>query len=183
MWRCTPFVLQKGNKAVQIIQAPSSHPLPPLSVPSMHPITFLLRDVPMPHLKRRSQGRRSRKVQCLCGLQGFMPALSSLYFSSYFSGSALFRKQKNRPYDRMNFLLSGLLSLFFMDSFSGQPYCLFAGQGGCIGINIFIPTQQAILDTWHFCLDFVIIHALCDLYYPVSMDYTDRLLSNRYHHW
>ena len=45
----------------------------------------------------------------------------------------------------------------------------------------FIPTQQAILDTLHFCLDFVIIHALCDLYYPVSMDYTDLLLSNRYH--
>jgi len=44
-----------------------------------------------------------------------------------------------------------------------------------------IPTQQAILDTLHFCLDFVIIHALYDLYYPVSMDYTDRLLSNRYH--
>ena len=44
-----------------------------------------------------------------------------------------------------------------------------------------IPTQQAILDTLHFCLDFVIIHALYDLYYPVSMDYTDLLLSNRYH--
>ena len=55
--------------------------------------------------------------------------------------------------------------------FSGPPAVLTA-----------IPTQQAILDTLHFCLDFVIIHALYDLYYPVSMDYTDLLLSNRYHH-
>ena len=37
------------------------------------------------------------------------------------------------------------------------------------------------ISTLHFCLDFVIIHALYDLYYPVSMDYTDLLLSNRYH--
>ena len=44
-----------------------------------------------------------------------------------------------------------------------------------------IPTQQAIVVTLHLCLDFVIIHALYDLYYPVSMDYTDLLLSNRYH--
>ena len=53
---------------------------------------------------------------------------------------------------------------------------------GVLGIPEIIPTQQAILDTLHFCLDFVIICALYDLYYPVSMDYTDLLLSNRYHH-
>ena len=44
-----------------------------------------------------------------------------------------------------------------------------------------IPTQQAIVVTLHFCLDYVIIHALYDLYSPVSMDFTDLLLSNRYH--
>ena len=49
------------------------------------------------------------------------------------------------------------------------------------GTSEIIPTQQAIVDTLHFCLDFVIIHALYDLYYPVSMDYTDLLLSYRYH--
>ena len=53
---------------------------------------------------------------------------------------------------------------------------------GVFGILAIIPTQQAILDTLHFCLDFVIVYALYDLYYPVSMDYTDLLLSNRYHH-
>ena len=63
----------------------------------------------------------------------------------------------------------------------GQLFCPFQGHRGCPLTVEFIPTQQAILDTFHFCLDFVIIHALCDLYYPVSMDYTDRLLSNRYH--
>lgn len=78
--------------------------------------------------------------------------------------------------------VSGVGFLFGFHTSKGKTILPQTGKTGLPLDMEIIPTQQAILDTLHFCLDFVIIHALYDLYYPVSMDYTDLLLSYRYHH-